>query len=45
MLKRKLDDPTQKDEFTTIDLCDDDHFPIVTWAQRGKAGPIFAPRP
>jgi hypothetical protein len=45
VLKRKLDDPTQKDEFTTIDLCDDDHFPIVTWAQRGKAGPIFAPRP
>jgi hypothetical protein len=32
----------EKDEHTTVDLCDDDHFPIVNWAQRGAAGPIFA---
>jgi len=32
------------DEHTTVDLCYDDHFPIVTWAQRGETGPIFAPR-
>ena len=30
-----------KDESTTVDLCDADNFPIVTWAQRGDA-PIFA---
>jgi hypothetical protein len=32
----------EKDEHTTVDLCDKDHFPIVSWAQRGAAGPIFA---
>ncbi len=36
------DHPTEKDEFTTVDLCDDDQFPIVGWAQRGAAGPMFA---
>ena len=33
---------SEKDEYTTVDLCDDDHFPIVTWAQRGGAGSNFA---
>ena len=27
-------------EVTTVDLCDNDYFPIFTWAQRGI--PIFA---
>ena len=31
-----------RDETVTVDLCDADYFPIVTWAQRGAAGPIFA---
>ena len=44
VLRRERDDPTEKDEFTTVDLCDDDHFPIVGWAQRGVNGPIFAVR-
>jgi hypothetical protein len=26
-----------------VDLCDDDHFSIVTWVQRGETGSIFAP--
>jgi hypothetical protein len=42
VLRRKRDHPTEKDEFTTVDLCDDDQFPIVGWAQRGAAGPMFA---
>jgi hypothetical protein len=33
---------SDKDETVTVDLCDADYFPIVTWAQRGAAGPIFA---
>jgi hypothetical protein len=44
VLRRERDDPTEKDEFTTVDLCDDDQFPIVGWAQRGVNGPIFAVR-
>ena len=43
LLEKKRDDPTKTDEFTTVYLCDADHFPIVCWAQLGKAGPIFAP--
>ncbi len=31
-----------KDEHTTVDLCDAYHFPIVSRAQRGATGPIFA---
>jgi len=42
VLRRKRAHPTEKDEFTTVELCDDDQFPIVGWAQRGAAGPIFA---
>jgi len=42
VMKRKRYLVYQKDEHTTVDLCDQDHFPIVSWAQRGAAGPIFA---
>jgi hypothetical protein len=42
VMKRKRSIVFQKDEYTTVDLCDKDHFPIVSWAQRGAAGPIFA---
>lgn len=27
-----VDQVTQKDEYVTVDLCDNDHFPIVGWA-------------
>ncbi len=42
--RRERDNPTEMDEFTTVDLCDDDQFPIVGWAQLGANGPIFAVR-
>ena len=42
VLKRPPSVLAVKDEVTTVDLYDGDHFPIVTWAQRGGAGPIFA---
>ncbi len=42
VLMRSRADRSDRDEPTTVDLCDDDHFPIVSWAQRGVAGPIFA---
>ena len=42
VMKRKRYLVYQKDEHTTVDLCNQDHFPIVSWAQRGAAGPIFA---
>lgn len=41
VLHRPSDVLGDKDESTTVDLCDADYFPIVTWAQRGDA-PIFA---
>ena len=41
VLNRPPDVLGDKDESTTVDLCDGDYFPIVTWAQRGDA-PIFA---
>jgi hypothetical protein len=41
VLRRKRDNPAEKDEHTTVDLCDDDHFPLLGWAQRGAVGPIF----
>ena len=41
VLNRPADFLGDKDESTTVDLCDEDYFPIVTWAQRGDA-PIFA---
>lgn len=41
-IKTRRASVAEKDEQTTVDLCDRDHFPIVAWAQRGKAGPIFA---
>jgi hypothetical protein len=42
LLKRNRVNLTEKDELTTVDLCDNDHFPIFSWAQRGAAGPLFA---
>jgi hypothetical protein len=35
---RKLapDEMTDKDEYLTVDLCDNDHFPIIGWAQESK---------
>jgi hypothetical protein len=27
---------TDKDEYLTVDLCDNDHFPIIGWAQESK---------
>jgi len=42
VLRRNRVSAAEKDEHTTVDLCDNDYFPIVTWAQRGKTGPIFA---
>ncbi len=40
LLKRNRVDLTEKDELTTVDLCDNDHFPVFSWAQRGAAGPF-----
>jgi hypothetical protein len=31
--KQTPDQVTEKDEYVTVDLCDDDFFPIVGWAQ------------
>ena len=42
VLRRSHTELSDKDELTTVNLCDNDHFPIATWAQRGVAGPIFA---
>ena len=42
VLRRNRVRKTITDEHTTVDLCDNDHFPIVSWAQRGDTGPIFA---
>jgi hypothetical protein len=42
VLRRNRVSAAEKDEHTTVDLCDNDHFPIITWAQRGGTGPIFA---
>ena len=42
VMRRARESAADKDEYTTEDLCSDDYFPIVSWAQKGKNGPIFA---
>lgn len=42
VMRRVRDSPTDKDEYTTVDLCSSDFFPLASWGQLGEKGPIFA---
>ena len=34
--------PTDKDEYTAVDLCSSDFIPLASWDQLGEEGPVFA---
>ena len=34
--------PTNKDEYTAVDLCRSDFIPLASWGQLGEEGPVFA---
>ena len=34
--------PTDKDEYTAVDLCSSDLIPLASWDQLGEEGPVFA---
>ena len=34
--------PTDKDEYTAVDLCSSDFIPLASWGQLGEKGPVFA---
>jgi hypothetical protein len=42
VMRRVRESPTDKDEYTTVDLCSSDFFPLASWGQLGEKGPIFA---
>ena len=42
VMRRNRESPTDKDEYTTVDLCSGDYFPLASWGRVGKGGPIFA---
>jgi len=42
VLRRVRESPTDRDEYTTVDLCSRDFIPLASWGQVGKHGPIFA---
>ena len=33
--------PTDKDEYTAVDLCSSDFIPLASWGQLGEKGPVF----
>ena len=34
--------PTDKDEYTAVDLCSSDFIPLASWDQLGEEGPVLA---
>ena len=36
------ENPTDKDEYTAVDLCSSDFIPLASWGQLGEEGPVFA---
>ena len=42
VMRRVRESPTDKDEYTTVDLCSSDFFSLASWGQLGEKGPIFA---
>jgi len=45
VLKQTPEQRTKKDEYLTVDLCNDDLFPIVGWAQLGNMFKLKADLP
>ena len=41
-LVRDSESPTDKDEYTAVDLCSSDFIPLASWDQLGEEGPVFA---